>query len=90
MMPYDHNLDTVTNRCKGRSRKREEVMRIAAVSATLAPTCRNSQKGVKKLLVAAAAYEKGLQHCDIAIRHHIYLGPQRTDTAPGPTPTHPV
>lgn len=42
-------------------------MWIAAVSAILAPMCRNSQKGIKKLLVAAAADEEGLQHCDITI-----------------------
>lgn len=36
---------------------REEIMWMAAVSAILAPTCRYSQKGVKKLLLAAAAGE---------------------------------
>lgn len=46
-------------------------MRIAAVSAILAPACRNSQKGIKKLLEAAAADEEGLQHRDITIRHHL-------------------
>lgn len=34
-------------------------MQIAAVSAVLAPKCRNSQKGIKKLLKAVAADEKG-------------------------------
>lgn len=34
-------------------------MQRAAVSAILAPMCRYSQKGVKKLLVAAAADEEG-------------------------------
>lgn len=38
---------------------REEVMWIAVVSAVLAPTCRNSQKGVKKLLVTVTADEEG-------------------------------
>lgn len=60
-------------------------MRIAAVSAILAPACRNSQKGIKKLLEAVAADEEGLQHRDVTI-----LGSQQTDTVPGPTPTHPV
>lgn len=44
---------------KPTQKMREEVMWIAAVSAVLAPTCRNSQKGVKKLLVAVAADEEG-------------------------------
>ena len=48
--------------------KGEEVMQIAAISATLAPMCRNSQRGIKKLLVAAAA-DEGLQHCDVASGH---------------------
>lgn len=43
-------------------------MQIAAVSATLAPTCRNSQRDIKKLLVAVAA-DEGLQHCDVASGH---------------------
>ena len=34
---------------------------LAAVSAILAPTSRNSQKGVMKLPVAAAADEEGRQ-----------------------------
>lgn len=38
---------------------REEVMWIAVVSAVLAPMCRNSQKGVKKLLVTVTADEEG-------------------------------
>lgn len=42
-------------------------MRIAAVSAILAPACRNSQKGIKKLLEAVAADEEGLQHRDVTI-----------------------
>lgn len=62
-------------------------MYVAAVSAILAPTCRNSQKGVKKLLEAAAADEEGLQHCDVTIRHHLPLGSLQTDTVPSPTPT---
>lgn len=40
---------------------------LAAASALLAPMCRNSQKGVKKLLMAAAADKEGLQHCNITI-----------------------
>lgn len=42
-------------------------MQIAAVSAILAPMYRNSQKGVKKLLMAVAADEEGLQHRDVSI-----------------------
>lgn len=64
-------------------------MQIAAVSTILAPTCRNSQKGVKKLHMAVAANGKGLQHCDVTTRHQ-NLGSQQTDTAQGPSPTHSV
>lgn len=53
-----------------------EVMQIAALSASLAPACRNSQKGVKKLLVAVAADEEGLRHCDVTIRDRRRLGSQ--------------
>ncbi len=42
-------------------------MQIAAVSASLAPMNRNSQKGVKKLRVAVAADEEGLQHRDVTV-----------------------
>lgn len=43
--------------------KGEDVMQPAASSTLLAPTCRNSQKGIKELLrAAAAADEDGLQH----------------------------
>ena len=40
-------------------------MQTATVSAILDPTCRNSQKGIMELLVAVAADEERLQHCDI-------------------------
>lgn len=42
-------------------------MQIAALSAIPAPMNKNSQKGVKKLLMAAAADEEGLQRCDVSI-----------------------
>lgn len=48
---------------EGRTKVREkEVMQVAAASAILAPTDRNSQKGVMELLEAAAADGEGLQH----------------------------
>lgn len=52
-------------------------MQTAAVSTILAPTCRNSQKGVKNLHTAAAANKKGLQHCDVTTRHQ-NLGSRQT------------
>lgn len=66
----------------------EEVMQIAAESANLAPTCRNSQKGVKKLLVAAAAMMRSLS--TVTSPSETSLGSQQTDTVLGPTPTHEV
>lgn len=57
-------------------RKMKRGMRIAALSASLAPTCRNSQKGVKKLLMAAAADEEGLQRRVVTINRH-YARPPR-------------
>lgn len=63
-------------------------MQIAAESANLAPTCRNSQKGVKKLLVAAAAMMRGLS--TVTSPSETSLGSQQTDTVLGPTPTHEV
>lgn len=42
--------------------KGEERTQLAAISAILAPACRNSQKGIKKLLLAVAANEERLQH----------------------------
>lgn len=63
----------------------EKVMWTAAVSAALVPICRNSQKGVKKLLMAVAAHGEGLQQSDVTILHQVV--PTR---CPGPTPTHAV
>lgn len=65
--------------------QRKKVMKRAAGSAILAPACRNSQKGVNKLLEAVAADYKGLQHCDVII-----LVSQPMDIKPGPMPTHPM
>lgn len=60
--------------------EKKGVMWTAAVSAFLDPICRNSQKSVKKLLMAVAAHEEGLHH-------HSSLGSQKLDMVPGPTPT---
>ena len=57
------------------------MMQEAALSAILAPKCRNSQRGVRKLLVAVAADEEGPQHCDINIS--VILD----STVEGPAPT---
>lgn len=57
----------VRNQChlkEGQKSKKGEkkVKEATALSAILAPKWRNSQRGVRKLLVAVAANEEGLQH----------------------------
>ena len=55
-------------------------MQIAAESANLAPTCRNSQRDVKKLLVAAAAMMRSLS--TVTSPSETSLGSRQTDTRP--------
>lgn len=64
----------------------KKVMQLAAVSASLAPRCRNSQKGINKLLEAVAADEEGLSALCCVYSENILSA----NSAPGPTPTHAV
>lgn len=59
---------TWTGRTEAEGKKnQEEGMQTAAGSTVPAPTRRYSQKGVKKLLSAAAADEEGLHHGDVTV-----------------------
>lgn len=62
------------------------MVQLAAVSANLAPRCRNSQRGIKKLLEAVAADEEGPSALCCVYSENILSA----NSAPGPTPTQPV